>query len=141
MALRAKRFTYEVRLERDGRVTAEGGAPLELAAEWSPDHLLLAGLARCTIESLAYHAGRAGIEVTESSADVRGVVTKRETDGRYALVEVECDLDVRLDPEPPTADRDELIAKAERDCFVGASLTVSPVYRWRVNGRDVAADA
>ena len=27
-----------------------------------------------------------------------------------------------------------LLAKAERDCFVGASLKPSPRYRWRVNG-------
>ena len=28
----------------------------------------------------------------------------------------------------------ELLAKAERDCFVGASLTAKPSYRWTVNG-------
>jgi len=35
----------------------------------------------------------------------------------------------------------ELVAKAERDCFVGASLTVKPEYRWLVNGqnREVAS--
>ena len=26
----------------------------------------------------------------------------------------------------------ELLAKAERDCFVGNSLTVTPVYEWTV---------
>ena len=29
----------------------------------------------------------------------------------------------------------ELLAKAERDCFVGASLVAKPSYRWIVNGR------
>ena len=28
----------------------------------------------------------------------------------------------------------ELLSKAERDCFIGASLAVKPTYRWRVNG-------
>jgi hypothetical protein len=26
----------------------------------------------------------------------------------------------------------ELLAKAERDCFIGASLTVKPTYAWTV---------
>ena len=26
----------------------------------------------------------------------------------------------------------ELLAKAERDCFIGASLTVTPAHTWRV---------
>jgi len=28
----------------------------------------------------------------------------------------------------------ELLARAQRDCFVGASLTARPRYEWRVNG-------
>ena len=31
----------------------------------------------------------------------------------------------------------ELIAKGERDCFVGASLTIKPAYRWTVNGEEI----
>jgi hypothetical protein len=30
-----------------------------------------------------------------------------------------------------------LVAKAERDCFVGASLRIEPVYRWTVDGKRV----
>ena len=44
-------------------------------------------------------------------------------------------LDLELDPEPPPEELEALLAKAERDCFVGASLTVEPAYSWRVNGR------
>ena len=33
----------------------------------------------------------------------------------------------------------ELIAKAERDCFISASLTTKPRYRWTVNGRTTGA--
>ena len=39
---------------------------------------------------------------------------------------------------PRSEDPADLAAKAERDCFVGASLTPAPVYRWRVNGRPLA---
>jgi hypothetical protein len=31
----------------------------------------------------------------------------------------------------------DLIAKGERDCFVGASLTAKPTYRWTVNGEEI----
>ena len=44
----------------------------------------------------------------------------REDDGRFAFVEIEVRLDVELTPAP--ADLEALLAKAERDCFIGASL-------------------
>ena len=131
VALRAKEFHYRVDLDRVGRLTADGTASLEPAEEWSPDHLLLAALARCMFQSLRFHAGRAGIEAG-GAADVTGRVTKRADDGRYAFVEIVCRLEVELEPEPE--DVADLLARAERDCFVGASLTVKPTYRWTVNG-------
>jgi hypothetical protein len=73
--------------------------------------------------------------VGTASAD--GVVTKREEDGRYAFVEVSCGLDVELEPLPNADGVEELLALAERDCFIGASLTAPPHYEWRVNGKDV----
>ena len=130
----AKTFEYALSVDRAGRPAAEGGEPLELPEEWTAEHLVLAGLARCTLTSLRYHATRAGLDAV-GSAEARGVVTKREDDGRYAFVEVECRLDVEIEPAPD--DLAELLAKAERDCFVGASLTAPPRYRWRVNGSDV----
>jgi hypothetical protein len=72
-----------------------------------------------------------------AEASAVGMVTKRETDGRYAFVEVECRLDVQLDPLPGGEQLTGLLALAERDCFVGASLTESPRYEWRVNGEVV----
>lgn len=42
-----------------------------------------------------------------------------------------------MEPVPPGDELAALIAKAERDCFVGASLDPPPRYRWRVNGEDV----
>jgi len=57
-------------------------------------------------------------------------VTKRKGDGRYAFVEIGCAIDAELSPR--TNEVDDLLLKAERDCFVGASLTVEPRYDWRV---------
>src|SRR4051812_11403472 len=110
-------------------MTVPGGAQIERPEGWSPDHLLLAALVRCSIDALVYHAHRAGHE-TSVSGSAEGTITKRESDGRYAFVEIQVSLDVHLTPriEDPAG----LIAKAERDCFVGASLTIAPTYTWRV---------
>jgi organic hydroperoxide reductase OsmC/OhrA len=121
----SRRFEYAV--------TQRLGDPPHAEEDWSPEHLVLAGLARCTKKSLAFHAEHAGIGVTGSAA-VDGVVTKRPEDGRYALTEVECGLDVQLEPAVEGGKLEELLDLAERDCFVGASLSVQPRYEWRVNG-------
>ena len=95
----ARRFEYAISLDRGGRLLAEDGTALEPGPAWTPEHLLLAGLARCTLKSLRFHAERAGLTVS-GAADAAGVVTQREEDGRYALVEAQVGLDVRLDPLP-----------------------------------------
>ena len=51
-------------------------------------------------------------------------------------MEVTVELSVQLEPEPVPDAVAELLEKAERDCFVGASLTAKPSYRWIVNGRE-----
>ena len=102
----------------------------------TPEHLVLAGVGRCSIASLTYHARRGGLDLT-AAATVSGAVTRREEDGRYAFVEIACEVDVELDPPLATAELAELLAKAERDCFIGASLRVAPRYQWRVNGEEI----
>jgi organic hydroperoxide reductase OsmC/OhrA len=135
VAAPAKTFSYAVSVDRDWTVTSEkGGTPIPYEEEWSPEHLVLAGLARCTLTSLRHHARRSGIEM-HGSADADGEVTQRVTDGRYAFVHVRVGLDVTLAPTPQSVR--ELVAKAERDCFVGASLTAKPRYRWIVNGEEL----
>ena len=136
MAPEAKRFDYAAAVDRAGRISAESGPAVGLGQEWTPDHLLLVALARCSIESMRYHAARSGGDLV-ASAETSGVVTRREDDDRYAFVEIECAVEVELEPEPSAEELRALVAKAERDCFVGASLTVKPAYRWRVNGTDV----
>ena len=130
---KAKRLEYEVSLDRDGGLLANGTAPLRLGGEWTAEHLVLAGLARCTLASLEFHAQRGSV-AARGDARAAGVVTRREEDGRYAFVEIDCQLDVELEPLPEREKLSELVALAERDCFIGASLTVTPSYEWTING-------
>ena len=86
---------------------------------------------RCTLTSLRYHCVRAAITLTSSST-VRGTVTRRESDGRFAFVEIAFEANVSFDPKPDDETTADLLAKAERDCFVGASLVATPSYSWNV---------
>ena len=135
--VRARELRYAVELTADGELRDENGVVLDVPAEWSPEHLLLAALVRCSLKSLGFHAGRKGVDVRSASGSGRTLVTQRETDDRYALVETEAELTVELVPEPEPDTLAELLALAERDCFVGSSLTAKPSYRWIVNGRSI----
>jgi organic hydroperoxide reductase OsmC/OhrA len=126
---RPKVFEYSVEVDRDGIAALPGGSSLGQGDDWTPDHLLLAALVECSLGSLAYHAHRAGHEV-RSAGFAAGRVTRRESDGRYAFVEIDCRIDAEL--TPPAADPATLAAEAERDCFVGATLTLTPRYEWRI---------
>jgi uncharacterized OsmC-like protein len=137
MAVTAKELRYAVELSATGDLTEEHGVALDVPAGWSPEHLLLAALVRCSLKSLRYHAERANVDLRSASGSGRTLVTKREVDDRYALVETDVELVVELEPEPDPLD--ELLALAERDCFVGSSLTAKPTYRWFVNGRTIAS--
>jgi uncharacterized OsmC-like protein len=130
MPVRAKELRYAVDLTADGELRDENGVVLDVPAEWSPEHLLLAALVRCSLK---------GVEVRSAAGSSRTLVTQRETDGRYALVETEADLAVELAPEPEPDTLSELLALAERDCWVGSSLTAKPSYRWVVNGRTIGS--
>jgi uncharacterized OsmC-like protein len=131
----AKELRYGVDLTTGGGLTDENGVGLDVPTGWSPEHLLLAALIRCSVKSLRHHADRKGVDITSVSGSTRTLVTKRETDGRYALVETEVELAVKLEPAPAADTLAELLALGERDCFVGSSLTAKPRYRWIVNGR------
>ena len=135
----AKELRYGVDLTAGGGLMDENGVGLEVPAAWTPEHLLLAALLRCSAKSLGHHARRLGVDVRSVSGSSRTLVTRRQTDERYALVETEADLTVEIAPEPEPAALTDLLALAERDCFVGSSLTAKPIYRWVVNGRAVQA--
>jgi uncharacterized OsmC-like protein len=135
--VRAKELRYAVELTAAGDLVEEHGVRLDVPAEWSPEHLLLAGLVRCSLKSLRYHAQRRGVSVRAAAGGSRTLVTRRETDERYALVETEVELTVELEPVPETLA--DLLAAAERDCFVGSSLTAKASYRWIVNGQSTGS--
>ncbi len=137
-APRAKVFSFSVSIDEEGRASVSGGPPRELPAEMTPEDLVLLGLARCSLASLAYHARRSGRQLRLQKAEATGTVTRRDQDGRYAFVDIECRLQVSLEPPLAAEETAALLAKAERDCFVGASLAVPPRYQWRVDGAAVA---
>ena len=126
----AKELHYAIDL-RDVLRT-EDGTPLVVDPGWSPEHLLLAALLRCSLKSLDYHARRAGNALDDAHGSARALITKRESDGRYATTEIELELAVRLREQPGDDELTALLMKAERDCFIGASLTVKPTYDWSV---------
>jgi organic hydroperoxide reductase OsmC/OhrA len=139
VAVRAKELRYAVELTLGGDLRDENGVTLDEPPEWSPEHLVLAALVRCGLKSLHYHAGHTDIDVRPASGSGRTLVTKRGTDERYAMVETEVELAVDIEPEPAPDDLAKLLALAERDCFVGSSLTAKPTYRWTVNGRTIGS--
>jgi organic hydroperoxide reductase OsmC/OhrA len=138
MAVRPRVLHFDVTVDGAGAAhSALGGGPIEREDEWWAEHLVLAGLVRCTLASMSYSAHRAGLEAT-SSGSAHGKVTKRESDGLYALVDIETRLEVGLEPAPDDSALRELVAWAERGCFVSNSLTAKPRHRWIVNGQEIA---
>ena len=138
MAVKPKEFRYAVDLSEGDVVRTEDGTPLGEGPEWTPEHLLLAGLLRCSLQSLRHHAKRASIEVQHAKGSAAALFARRESDGRFAAIEVDVELAVRLAPQPAEAPLAKLLAKAERDCFISASLTVKPTYAWTINSAPAA---
>jgi uncharacterized OsmC-like protein len=128
---RAKVLEFAATVDRSGSFAATGGEPVHRNADIDAEHLLLAALVRCSLTSLRYHARRVGANAL-GSGTARGTVTKRQSDGRYAFVEIQAELEVEI--EPPPDDLRALLKRTERDCFIAASLTAVPDYRWTVNG-------
>lgn len=134
MATRAKTFEYHVDVDHSGPMRADGTAAMTPESAWTPEHLMLAGLCKCTLNSLAYTVRRVGGTLS-GGASASGTVTRREEDGRFALVEVTVRLVVAIDPPPEDLER--VLHYAEKGCFVGASLRATPTYDWTVNGTHI----
>ena len=117
---------------RSGR----GGSPIAAEDAWSSEHFVLAALVRCTLTSLEHHTKRDGLRAT-AAGSARGTVTKRESDGRYAFVDVEARYEVELENAPGHVAVIDLLDRAERGCFVGNSLATRPTYHWMVNGEEI----
>jgi organic hydroperoxide reductase OsmC/OhrA len=135
MAVKAKELRFAVELTATEELREENGIALKTAAEWSPEHLVLAALIRCSLQSLRYHAKRDGFVVGAASGTARTLVTKRPGDVRYSMVETHLELSVAIDLDPGrAAELSDLLEFAERDCFIGASLVHEPHTQWIVNG-------
>jgi organic hydroperoxide reductase OsmC/OhrA len=127
---------FDVTVDRAGDArSALGGSPLPREVEWWAEHLVLAGLVRCTLASMDYAARRAGLN-SLGVGSAHGVVTRRD-DGLHAFVSIETTLEVDLAPAPDPSTLEELVARAEHGCFVSNSLTARPRHRWIVNGREI----
>ena len=133
---RVLEFDITVDRERVAR-SALGGSAQPREAEWWAEHSVLAGLVRCTLASMDHEARRAGLNIV-GSGQAHGTVTKRDDDGLYAFVDIETRLEIDLAPAPGPEVLHEIIARAERGCFVSNSLMSRPRHRWIVNGEEIA---
>jgi len=134
MAVTARVLEYDVTVDRDRMArSGQGGGAISVDDAWSAEHLVLAGLVRCTLASLDYSAKRRDLEVV-ASGRAQGAVTRRDGDGRYAFVRIDAHFEVELDPATAPDVVSELIARAEKGCFVGNSLIARPRNHWTVNG-------
>src|SRR5205823_721428 len=98
---------------------------VDVPEDWKAEHLVLAGLVRCTLTSFRHAASRRGV-AGGGSGRARGTVTRR-ADGCYAFVEITLELDVEIDSVPADG-LPGLVAHAQRGCFVGNSLATKPRY-------------
>jgi organic hydroperoxide reductase OsmC/OhrA len=137
MPTRPRVLEFDVTVDRAGDARSSlGGSPLPRVVEWWAEHLVLAGLVRCTLASMDYSARRAGLN-SKGVGSAHGVVTRRDDDDLYAFVGIETTLEVDLAPVPEPGALQELVARAEEGCFVSNSLTARPRHRWIVNGTEV----
>ena len=138
MPTRARVYEFDVSVDRERAVTSGlGGSAIEREEAWWAEHFVLAGLVRCTLASLRHAAERAELELT-AEGRAHGKVTRRDSDGLYAFVEIDASFDVELTPMPEPEIVAEVLERAERGCFVGNSLVARPRYTWSVNGEAVA---
>ncbi len=138
MAVVARVLEYDVTIDRDRTArSGRGGGAISGDDAWSAEQLVLAGLVRCTLASLDYSAERAGLQVA-ASGRAHGTVTRRDDDGRYAFVRIDAHFELELDRATAAEMVSDLVARAEKGCFVGNSLIARPSYHWKVNGEQIA---
>ena len=64
MAVTARVLEFDVTVDRDRTArSGRGGAAISVDERGAAEHLVLAGLVRCTLSSLDYSAERAGLEL------------------------------------------------------------------------------
>ena len=137
MPVRSRVLHFDVSVDRSGDAhSALGGTAITQETEWWAEHLVLAGLVRCTLASMSYAAHRSGLE-SVGRGSAHGTVTKRD-DGMHAFVAIETRLEIDLSPTPTEDTVRTVVAKAEHGCFVSNSLTARPRHTWIVNGEKLS---
>jgi organic hydroperoxide reductase OsmC/OhrA len=141
----AKTFEYTVSLSRERgrlgqlaageRTTILTAPPEDFPAgderRWSPEHLFLGALQSCTMLSFLAHAEHNGLPVRDYDSEIEGTVMRRAEDGRYAFVFIRHKPTVTVPPGQRDAAR-AIIGKAERDCFVSASINAEIQVDWEI---------
>ena len=131
-------------LEFDVTVDAAGDARSALGGSPIPERGRVVGGAPRARRPRALHAREHRLRSEARRARVgrhrEGARRRDEArdDGLYAFVTIDTTLDVSITPAPDAATVAELVAKAERGCFVWNSLTARPRHRWIVNGEEIA---
>ena len=145
MPLAFKVFSYDAELVWEGArtavVTAGDRSPLRITpphdfpggdpSAWSPEHLFLASLESCTMLSFLAHCSHNGVEVVGYRAAARGELARREVDRRYAFRRVEMTVRATVAGGHVELAR-SLTPKAERDCFISASINTELRVDWRI---------
>jgi hypothetical protein len=133
--MRPRVLHFDVTVDRAGDArSALGGSPLPREVEWWAEHLVLAGLVRCTLASMDYAARRAGLN-SLGVGSAHGVVTKRD-DGLHAFVSIETTLEVDLAPAPSrSAARARRQGRARLLRLELADRAAR--HRWIVNGQEI----
>lgn len=123
-------------VDEAGKLHADGAHSLSADTGWTPEHLLLAALARRAVMSLRRLAAADGRQVhgrATASADLGGSAAAPSLDA------VRVGLDVEIAPPPGADDLAALLRAAERDTGWAVPLALPVRFSWRVNDARVEA--
>ena len=81
--------------------------------------------------SFIAHCAHHGLELVSYESRAQGRLERRESDRRYAFTGIDMTVHARMAGGHAASAR-ELTAKAERDCFISASLAADVRTDWRV---------
>lgn len=121
-------------VDESGQLFADGGHAFSPEPAWTPEHLLLAAIARRAVASLRRQAASTGHEVrgrATASADLGSPA------GAPSLDAARVGLDVEIAPAPDPEALITLIRAAERDTVWAIPLARPIRFAWRVNGERI----
>ena len=115
--------------EKKGLVSAGGLPTLEVAVPpefkghegiWSPEHLLVAAVASCIMNTFLAIAEASKFSFTEYESSARGILEK--TDSGYQFTSIEIEAGLTVSKEEAVSKGIRLLQKAEENCFVSRSV-------------------